>query len=371
MIVGLVREIKDQEFRTGMAPQTVHAYVAHQHQVLVETGAGLGSGFSDEEYVEAGATIVQDAADVWRQADMIVKVKEPLESEYKYLREGLILFTYLHLAANRELTDELLARKVKAVAYETITSSSNGLPCLQPMSEIAGRLSVQEGAKYLEKHFGGRGILLSGVPGVEKAHIVIIGGGTVGINACKIAIGIGANVTVLDISAERLTYFDDLFGARVNTLFSTKANIQQAIQTADLVIGAVLLPGRATPKLVSHADIKTMKQGAVLVDVAVDQGGCFETSQATTHLEPVFIKEGIVHYCVSNMPGAVPRTATIALTNSTLQFGLLMADHGLEKAVGMNKGLANGVNCYAGKCTHAGVAEAFGLECEPLENLLN
>jgi alanine dehydrogenase len=366
MIIGLVKEIKNQEYRVGLTPQCVRAYVANNHRVLVETGAGVGSSFEDDEYMKAGAEIINDAASVWAFAEMIVKVKEPIESEYHYLRDDLILFTYLHLAADKPLTNALMAKHVKAMAYETITGKDGGLPCLQPMSEIAGRLSVQEGAKYLEKHYGGRGVLLSGVPGVEKGNVVIIGGGAVGTNACKIAVGMGANVTILDISSQRLEYLDDLFGGRINTLFSTKANIQQAIIHADLVIGAVLIPGRAAPKLISREDIKLMKKGSVLVDVAVDQGGCMETTKATTHQDPIFILDGVVHYCVANMPGAVARTATIALTNSTLNYGLTIANNGFEKAIHLDNGLANGVNCYGGKCTFKGVAEAFGLAYSPV-----
>ena len=278
---------------------------------------------------------------------------------------GLILYTYLHLAADKPLTEALLENKVKAMAYETISGKNGGLPCLQPMSEIAGRLSVQEGAKYLEKQYGGRGVLLSGVPGVEKGNVVIIGGGAVGTNACKIAVGMGANVTILDISASRLAYLDDLFENRVNTLYSSKANIQQAIAGADLVIGAVLIPGRVAPKLVSRDDIKLMKKGSVIVDVAVDQGGCIETTHATTHQDPIFVIDGVVHYCVANMPGAVARTSTIALTNTTLNYGLLIANNGFEKAITLDKGLANGVNCYNGQVTFKGVSDALGFSYNP------
>lgn len=366
MVIGLVKEIKNHEYRVGMTPKCVQDYVANGHKVLVETGAGVGSSFEDEEYVRAGAEICGDAATVWSSADMIVKVKEPIEPEYKYLREGLILFTYLHLAADRPLTEALIKNKVKAMAYETITGKNGGLPCLQPMSEIAGRLSVQEGAKYLEKQYGGRGVLLGGVPGVEKANVVIIGGGAVGTNACKIAVGMGANVTILDVSASRLAYLDDLFDTRINTLYSTRANIQNAIAHADLVIGAVLIPGRAAPKLIAREDLKLMKKGAVIVDVAVDQGGCIETTHATTHQDPVFIIDGVVHYCVANMPGAVARTSTIALTSSTLNYGLLIANNGFEKAVALDKGLANGVNCYNGQCTFKGVSDAFAMDFHPV-----
>ena len=370
MNIGLVKEIKNNEFRVGLTPANVKAYADAGHQVLVEKSAGEGSGFEDQEYINAGASILPDAASVWEAADMIVKVKEPIEPEYKYLRKDQILYTYLHLAADRPLTDALLKAGTKAVAYETIVGKSGNLPCLIPMSEIAGRMSVQEGAKYLEKTYGGRGMLLSGVPGVEKANVVIIGGGGVGPNACKIAVGMGANVTILDVNVERLTYLDDIFGSRIQTLYSTRANILSAISQADLVIGAVLLPGRKAPKLVLRDDLKLMKKGSVIVDVAVDQGGCIETTHATTHQDPVFEVDGIVHYCVANMPGAVSRTSTIALTHINLHYGLAIAGKGLENAVTEDAGLALGVNCYDGKYTFPGVAEAFGLEYTDLHFLI-
>ena len=362
MIVGTVKEIKNHEYRVGLTPNCAKTYIEAGHQVLVETNAGAGSGFTDDEYIQAGAKIIPDAKSVWANADMIVKVKEPIKPEYDLMRKGLILYTYLHLAADPELTEALMKNEVKAIAYETILAGDGSLPCLQPMSEIAGRLSIQEGAKYLEKPFGGQGLLLAGVPGVSKGNVVIIGGGTVGINACKLAVGMGAKVTILDISAKRLAYIDDIFHGMVNTLYSTKTNIQSEIAKADLVIGAVLIPGKAAPKLVSREDLKLMKKGSVIVDVAVDQGGCIETTHATTHQDPVYIVEGVVHYCVANMPGAVSRTSTIALTNTTLAYGLMIANQGFEQATKANSGLANGINCYAGKCTFKGVAEALGLE---------
>lgn len=370
MVIGLVKEIKNNEFRVGLTPDCVKAYVDAGHTVVMERGAGLGSGYTDEEYEQAGAAFRADAAAVWGEAGMIVKVKELIESEYQYLREGQIVYTYLHLAADRPLTEALLKAGTMAVAYETITDARGGLPCLMPMSEIAGRMAVQEGAKYLEKPFGGRGILLSGVPGVQKAEVVILGGGGVGTNACKIAVGMGANVTILDISASRLAELDDLFGGRVQTLYSSRANILSSIAKADLVIGAVLLPGRRTPKLVLREDLARMKPGSVVVDVAVDQGGCIETTHATTHQDPVFTVDGVVHYCVANMPGAVSRTSTIALTNTTLRHGLDLATKGFERAVREDAGLANGVNCYRGRCTCPGAAEAFGLEYYPIHELL-
>ncbi len=371
VVVGLVKEIKNNEFRVGLTPSCVKAYINDGHKVLVEKGAGEGSGFEDSEYIESGAEIISSAGEVWASAGMIVKVKEPVKSEYKYLREDLVLYTYLHLAADKPLTDVLLNNKVKAVAYETITDAAGGLPCLQPMSEIAGRLSIQEGAKYLERPFGGRGVLLGGVPGVQKANVVIIGAGAVGLNACKMAVGLGANVTVLDLSAKRLAYIDDIFSSRVNTLYSTKANIQDSIRDADLVIGAVLLKGEAAPKLILKKQLSGMKKGAVIVDVAVDQGGCIETTRATTHQDPVFIVDDVVHYCVANMPGAVSRTSTIALTNTTLRYGLKLAGMGFEDAVLSDSGLAEGVNCYNGMCTCEGVAKAFGLANHEICSLID
>ena len=360
MIIGLPKEIKNNEFRVGLTPGAVSAYVRAGNTVLVEQGAGQGSGFSDQEYLDAGARIEASAADVWAQAGMIVKVKEPIEREYPYFRKGMLLYTYLHLAADEPLTKALLEAEVDAVAYETIAGREGGLPCLAPMSEIAGRMAVQEGAKYLEKTYGGRGVLLAGVPGVEKGNVVILGGGNVGTNACKIALGMGANVTVLDVNLHRLAYLDDIFDKRLTTLYSTRENIRRAAAQADLVVGAVLLPGRAAPKLLLREDLHLMKPGAVIVDVAVDQGGCVETTRATTHDDPVFIVDGIVHYCVANMPGAVARTSTLALVNATLPYGLELAARGLE-ACKADRGLLAGLNCCKGRCTFPGVAEALGL----------
>jgi len=370
MIIGLVKEIKNNEFRVGLTPGAVESYVQAGHKVLVEKGAGLGSGFSDEEYVQAGAEMVEQAKEVWDRCEMMVKVKEPIECEYPYFHEGLILFTYLHLAADEPLTKALLDAKVTAVAYETIVGKRGGLPCLTPMSEIAGRMSVQEGAKYLEKTYGGRGVLLSGVPGVERGNVVILGGGNVGTNACKIAVGMGANVTILDIDLSRLAYLDDLFSNRITTLHSSEANIKKTIAQADLVIGAVLLPGRAAPKLIKREYLSLMKRGSVIVDVAIDQGGCIETSHTTTHDDPVFEVDGVVHYCVANIPGAVSRTSTRALVTATLPFGLKLASKGAEEACKQDKGLMAGLNCYGGKCTFPGVAEALNLEYVPPETLL-
>ena len=386
MKIGSVKEIKNNEFRVGLTPDNVKAYVSAGHQVYIEKGAGLGSGYADEEYAEAGAAMVDSAADVWHEVDMMVKVKEPLPSEYELFHEGQIIYTYLHLAADKEQMDALLAGKVKAVAYETMQEAdrslpclapmsqitgrlSRSLPCLAPMSQIAGRLSIQEGAKYLEKRYGGEGILLAGVPGTPKANVVILGGGTVGMNACKIAVGIGANVTIIDVNLKRLEQLDNMFGARIQTLYSTDSNIEKAIQTADLVIGSALIPGASTPKLFKRKYLKEMKNGSVFVDVAIDQGGCGESSHATTHDDPIYIEEGVVHYCVGNMPGAVPRTSTIALTNATLRYGLMIANMGLEKACS-DHAIELGVNCYLGKLTNKNVAEAHGYEYTDLKDLI-
>ena len=370
MIIGLPKEIKSFEFRVGLVPSNVSDYVAAGHTVLVEAGAGLGSGFADQEYIDAGAEILENAADVWAKADMIVKVKEPLECEYKYFREGLIIYTYLHLADNKPLTDAMLKAKVKGVAYETIIGRTGNLPCLAPMSHIAGRLSIQEGAKYLEKTFGGRGVLLAGVPGVACGNVVVLGGGNVGANACKMAVGMGANVTVLDLNLARLEYLDDIFQKQVTTLYASRGNVLEAIKTADLVVGAVLVPGAVAPKLIRKEDLKLMKKGAVIVDVAIDQGGNAETSHATTHDDPIYEVDGIIHYCVANMPGAVSRTSTQALANATLPYGSKLASKGVEAACKEDKGLMAGLNCYDGKITFAGVAEAFGMEYVAPETLI-
>ncbi len=360
MKVGCVKEIKTEEFRVGMTPDNVKSYVNAGHEVHVEKGAGEGSGFSDEEYAAAGAVLADTAKEVWDWAEMIIKVKEPLPGEYPLFHEGLILYTYLHLAADKPQMDALLDAKVKGVAYETLMDPANGgLALLAPMSQIAGRLSVQEGAKYLEKTYGGEGVLLAGVPGTPKAKVVILGGGNVGTNACKIAVGMGADVTILDVSNPRLAYLDDLFGSRVQTLFSTDANIEKAVKDADLVIGAVLIPGKAAPKIFKKAYLKEMKPGAVFVDVAVDQGGCGETTKVTYHDDPIYTVDGIVHYCVGNMPGAVPRTSTIALTNATLPYGLEIAGKGLEKACREHDVLYSAINTYDGKLTCKNVADSF------------
>jgi alanine dehydrogenase len=371
MKIGTVKEIKRHEYRVGLTPDCVRRYVTHGHEVLIEAGAGAGTGYSDSAYTAAGGTIAASREEVFAQADMIVKVKEPQPDEFALLREDQILYTYLHLAPAPELTRALLDRKVKGVAYETIEEDNGLLPCLKPMSEIAGRLSIQEGAKYLEKPYGGGGVLLSGVPGVPRGRVVIVGAGTVGMNACKMAVGIGADVTILDISAERLTYIDDIFSARINTLYSTESNLATAIAEADLVVGAVLITGAAAPKLITRKHLSIMKPGAVIVDVAVDQGGCCETTRATTHDDPVFTEEGIVHYCVANMPGAVALTSTLALTSTTLRHGIAIADLGLEEACRQSAPLARGVNTYAGKCMHPQVAESLGMPCASLNEVMS
>ncbi len=364
MVIGLPKEIKNKEFRVGLTPDAVGAFVKAGHPVLVEKDAGLESGYPDEEYVAVGAQIIDNPDDVWNKSEMIVKVKEPLEEEYKYFREGLIIYTYFHLAADKPLTEALMKSGTTAMAYETIVGADGKKkPCLIPMSEIAGRMSIQEGAKYLERSYGGRGIMLPGVPGCEKGNVVILGAGSVGTNAARMAMGLGANVTILDINRDRLAELDEEFGYKLNTLYSTHSNILKALSTADLVVGCVLLrPGRAAPKLVHREDLAVMRKGAVVVDVVIDQGGCFETSHPTTHDDPVYEVDGVMHYCVANIPGAVPRTATQALCNSTLSYGLDIANKGLAAACKDDPGLMSGLNTYAGKCTFEAVAEALELD---------
>ena len=366
MIIGVPREIKDHETRVGLVPSGVIELREAGHEVLVETRAGEGSSITDREYMETGAVILKSAAEVWRKAGVVVKVKEPQPAEYGYFRPGLILFTYLHLAPLPELTDKLLAAKVNGVAYETIVEKDGSLPLLTPMSEVAGRMSVQVGAQYLEKPNGGRGILLGGVPGVAPGNVVILGGGIVGTNAAKVAIGMGAHVTIIDRSLNRLRELDDIFNGQVVTLASNAWTIGENLKTADLVVGAVLIPGASAPKLVRREMVAGMKRGAVMVDVAIDQGGCFETSHATTHTEPTYVVDGVVHYCVSNMPAAVPHTSTLALTNATFPYLLELADHGLEGACARHPGLRQGVNTYDGYVTHRGVAESQGREWREL-----
>ena len=369
MKIGCVKEIKNNEFRVGITPDNVKSYTNAGHVVYSEKGAGEGSCFTDEEYKEAGAVLIDTAKEVWDTCEMMIKVKEPLEEEYKYFHKDLILYTYLHLAADRPLTDAMLKAGVKGVAYETLIERNRSIPLLAPMSQIAGRLSVQEGAKYLEKPFGGKGMLLSGVPGTPKAKVVILGAGNVGTNACKIAVGMGADVTIFDISLERLAYLDDIFGARIQTMYSTDAAIEKAVKDADLVIGCVLIPGKAAPKVMKKAYLKEMQPGSVIVDVAVDQGGCCETTKVTYHDNPTFVVDGVVHYCVGNMPGAVPRTSTIALTNATLKYGLQIAGKGLEQACKENDVIYSGINTYDGKLTCKNVADSFNVEHTEIKEL--
>src|SRR3984885_6724630 len=358
MIVGVPKEIKDNEARVGVTPAGVKELTEAGHKVLIETQAGTQSGFLDAEYQNAGAEIVGDADFVWGKSDVVVKVKEPIEPEYVYFREGLVLFTYLHLAPLPGLTDELLNKKVIGIAYETVRDRQNTLPLLTPMSEVAGRMSVQGGATYLEKERGGRGILLGGVPGVAPANVTIIGGGIVGTNAAKIALGFGAKVTLVDVSLNRLRELDDIFGGRLYTLASNSYNVAKATREADLVIGGVLIPGATAPKIVTKAMVANMKKGAVIVDVAIDQGGCVETARPTSHSNPSFVVEGVVHYCVTNMPGAVPHTSTLALTNSTFPYTLRLANLGAREALKQDAGLAEGLNTWIGTLTYRGVAES-------------
>lgn len=365
MRIGLIREIKKEEYRVGLTPMSAGEYIGNGHEVMVETKAGEGSGFSDAQYEQFGCRIVTDKQKLFDEAEMIIKVKEPLPEEYDMFHEGQILYTYLHLAADKPQAQALLAKKIKAVAYETVTESDGSLPLLIPMSQIAGRLSIQEGAKYLEKSFGGRGVLLGGVPGIRKGKVVILGGGIAGTNACKMAVGLGADVTIMDISARRMAELEDIFDNRVKTLYSTPYNIEEELKEADLVIGAVLIPGAATPKLVRREHLKMMKPGAVIVDIAVDQGGCFETTHPTYHTDPTFVIDGIVHYCVANMPGAVSLSSTYALTSVTNKYGMLIANLGLEKALEVSKPILTGLNCYLGKLTNKQVAEALDMEYQP------
>ncbi|HEX8422508.1 MAG TPA: alanine dehydrogenase [Pyrinomonadaceae bacterium] len=371
MLIGLPKEIKDNEYRVGMTPAGVRALTDAGHQVVVERAAGEGSGFEDALYERAGAQILDTADEVWAQGEMIVKVKEPIAPEYPRMREGQVLFTYLHLAPDHELTKQLLERKVTGVAYETITDRKGTLPLLTPMSEVAGRMAIQVGAQYLEKMSGGRGVLLGGVPGVPAARVVIIGGGVVGTNSAKMAVGLGAHVTIIDNNLDRLRELDDIFLSRITTLASSAYAIQGAISEADLIVGAVLVPGAAAPKLITREMLKKVPNGAVIVDVAVDQGGCIETTHPTTHSDPTYYVEGVLHYCVANMPGAVPRTSTFALTNATLPYTLKLANKGFLTAVTTDAGLKEGVNTYAGKLTYEAVAQAQGLDYTPLDNILS
>jgi alanine dehydrogenase len=369
MIVGVPKEVKANENRVALLPVGVQTLRHHGHTVLVETLAGAGSGFDDQSYRSAGAEIVETPNEIYGRADMVLKVKEPIASEYPLVRKNQIIFTYFHFAASRELTEAMMKSGCVAIAYETVQRADGSLPLLIPMSEVAGRMAPQEGAKYLEKTMGGRGILLSGVPGTEPADVVIIGGGIVGTNAAKIAAGLGARVTILDTNLFRLRYLDDVMPKNVVTMVSNPYNIRKAIAKADIVIGAVLIPGAKAPHLVKREHLKEMKPGAVIIDVSVDQGGCVETCHPTTHENPTYVVDGVVHYCVSNMPGAVPFTSTIALTNATLPYAVEIADKGYERAVKTNPELKYGLNILHGKVTYKGVAEAFGFQYTPVEDI--
>jgi alanine dehydrogenase len=371
MIVGILKEIKKEEHRVSMTPAGVEVMRARGHEVLVELDAGVGGGFSNEAYADAGATLVAAAADIYAKAEMVMHVKEPLKQEYGLMRPGQINFTYLHLAANEELTNALVKSGSINIAYETIQRADRSLPLLTPMSEVAGRMAIQEGAKYLEMAQGGRGILLAGVPGVEPATVLVIGGGVVGVNAAKMACGLGAKVYLLDTSLDRLRYLSDVMPKNCFLVMSNPAAIRRLAPTADLIVGAVLIPGAKTPRLITRDMLPGMKRGAVMVDVAIDQGGCFETSQATTHTDPVYIVDGVVHYCVANMPGAVAKTSTLALTNATLPYAVEIADKGWKKACTESREILLGLNVAQGKITYKAVADAFGMEYVPAESLLH
>jgi alanine dehydrogenase len=370
VIVGVLKEIKTEENRVCMTPAGVEVMIANGHQVLVEKDAGKGSGFEDALYINAGATIVDTPKEIFDRCDMVMHVKEPLPSEYEMIREGQIVFTYLHLAAAEELTQALINSKSICIAYETIQKADRSLPLLMPMSEVAGRMAIQQGAKYLEMVQGGHGVLLGGVPGVDPGNVVVIGGGIVGINAAKMACGLGAKVYILDMSLDRLRYLSDVMPANCFNLYSSPATLRELIRRADVVVGAVLIPGAKAPKLITRDLLGTMKPGSVLVDVAIDQGGCFETSRATTHTEPTYVVDNVVHYCVANMPGAVPRTSTMALTNATLPYAVEIANKGWKKAMQENNEIKLGANVIDGKITYQAVADAFSLDHTPIDALL-
>ncbi len=370
MIVGILKEIKAEENRVAMTPACVEVMGQHGHTMLVEANAGAGSGFSDQEYAEAGAEIVATPAEIYKRAEMVMHVKEPLPAEYDMIRKGQIVFTYLHLAAAEKLTQALIKSGAVCIAYETIQKADRSLPLLTPMSEVAGRMAIQQGAKYLEMNQGGRGVLLGGVPGVDPATVVILGGGVVGANAAKMACGLGAKVYILDMNLDRLRYLSDIMPANCIPVMSSPAMVRKLLADADVVIGAVLVTGAKAPKLVTRDMLKIMKQGSVLVDVAIDQGGCFETSKATTHNDPIYTMDGVVHYCVANMPGAVAKTSTMALTNATLPYALQIADKGWKQAMRDNCEIKLGANVIDGKVTFSGVSEAFGLPCVNIDGLL-
>ncbi|MFL5610472.1 MAG: alanine dehydrogenase [Gemmatimonadaceae bacterium] len=371
MKIGVPREIKTNENRVALVPAGAESLVAAGHNVMIEKGAGDGSGFADSAYTSVGATVGANADTVWREADMIMKVKEPIKVEWPRMKKGQLVFTYFHFAADKELTLAHINSGATCVAYETVELPSRELPLLTPMSEVAGRMAVQEGAKYLEKLYGGRGVLLGGVPGVAPGKVVILGGGIVGINAAKMAAGLGAKVTVLDLSLERLRYLSDVMPANVTLIYSNRHNILEQISTADLVVGAVLIPGAVAPRLIRREDLKTMQPGAVIVDVAIDQGGCVETIHATTHENPTYVVDGIIHYGVANMPGGVPRTSTLALTNATFPYAMQLANKGWKQALKENAALRKGLNIVDGKVTYPAVAEAFGLPYTPPDSYLN
>lgn len=370
MIIGVPKEIKNNENRIALTPAGAAELVKRSHEVYVQQNGGIGSGFSDEDYILAGAKILPTIEDIYAIAEMIIKVKEPIEPEYKLIKKGQILYTYFHFASGEELTDAMLENKSVCLAYETVELDDCSLPLLIPMSEVAGRMSIQEGAKYLEKTYGGYGVLLGGVPGVLPAKVLILGGGIVGTEAAKMAAGLGADVTIMDISLKRLRYLDDIMPANVKTMMSNDYNIREMVQTHDLIIGAVLIPGAKAPHLVTRDMLKTMRPGTVMVDVAVDQGGCFETTKATTHTDPTFVVDDVIQYCVANMPGAVPRTSTIALTNATLPFAIQIAEKGWKQACIDNVPLRKGLNVVDGKVVYKGVADAFNLPLEKVENVL-
>jgi alanine dehydrogenase len=370
MLIGVPKEIKNNENRVGLTPAGVSALTKAGHKLFVQATAGLGSGFSDEEYKKAGATMLKTIDEVYKKAEMIIKVKEPIKQEYGLIKEGQLLFTYFHFASYEPLTKAMIKSKAVCLAYETVEKPDRSLPLLVPMSEVAGRMSIQEGAKYLEKPMGGRGILLGGVPGVRPANVLVLGGGIVGTQAAKMAAGLGADVTLMDVSLPRLRQLDDLLPANVKTVYSNEYNVREAIKNSDLIVGAVLIPGAKAPSLITRDMLKTMKPGTVMVDVAIDQGGCFETSKATTHQDPIYVIDGVIHYCVANMPGAVPYTSTLALTNATLPYALQLANKGWKKACVENAELKLGLNVVNGKVVYKGVAEAFNLKYTDVKEIL-
>jgi len=370
MIIGVPKEIKTHENRVSLQPGGILQLKRNGHEVHVQKGAGVGSGFTDDMYVSNGAVIVDDVEEVWAKADMIMKVKEPIAEEYPRMREGQIIFTYFHFAASRELTDAVIQSKCIAIAYETVEKKDGSLPLLTPMSEVAGRMAAQEGAKYLEKATGGRGVLMGGIPGVPPANVIVLGGGVVGVNAAKMTAGMGANTTILDLSVPRLRYLDDVMPKNVTTLFSNEDAIRNLLPTTDLIIGAVLIPGAKAPKLIRKDMLSLMRPGTVMVDVAIDQGGCFETSKATTHADPIYVIDDVVHYCVANMPGAVPYTSTLGLTNVTTPYAVNIANKGWKKALYEDNELQKGLNIVDGKVVYKDVADAFDLDYTPVENVL-